>query len=160
MVISTSVSHDLLKNVFLPKISDKQELTYARIAAGGAVILAGYFGIHPPGFVAQVVAFAFGLAAASFFPALVMGIFSKRMNREGAISGMVVGLVFTAGYIIFFKYIQPDLNTADHWLFGISPEGIGALGMVFNFIVSYIVSRLTPPPPKEVQELVENIRIP
>ena len=160
LVISASVSHDLLKNVLMPEISEKQELLYARISAGVAVCIAGYFGVNPPGFVAQVVAFAFGLAAASFFPAIVMGIFSKRMNRQGAVSGMVIGIAFTAAYIIYFKFVNPEANTSAHWLFGISPEGIGALGMLLNFAVSISVSRLTAPPPESVQRLVETIRVP
>ena len=160
LVISASISHDLLKNVLMPGISEKQELLYARISAGVAVCIAGYFGINPPGFVAQVVAFAFGLAAASFFPAIVMGIFSKRMNRQGAVSGMVVGIAFTAAYIIYFKFVNPEANTSAHWLFGISPEGIGALGMLLNFAVSLSVSRFTAPPPADVQRMVETIRVP
>jgi cation/acetate symporter len=160
LVISTSISHDLMKKILLPTITDKQELMFARMSAALAITVAGYFGIHPPGFVAQVVAFAFGLAASSFFPAILMGIFSKRMNKEGAISGMITGLGFTAGYIIYFKFINPGANTPENWWFGISPEGIGTLGMLFNFIVSYAVSRLTPEPPQEVKDLVENIRIP
>ncbi len=160
LVISTSISHDCLKKMFLKDITDRQELFFARMSAALAVSLAGYFGIHPPGFVAQVVAFAFGLAASSFFPVIMMGIFSKRMNREGAISGMITGLLFTAGYIIYFKFINPSANTADNWWFGISPEGIGTLGMVFNFMVSGLVSQMTAPPPKEIQEMVEDIRIP
>ncbi|HSN73266.1 MAG TPA: hypothetical protein VLT59_17250, partial [Steroidobacteraceae bacterium] len=122
--------------------------------------VAGLLGIYPPGFVAQVVAFAFGLAAASFFPAIFLGIFDKRANRAGAVSGMVVGITFTAAYIIYFKFINPAANTADNWLFGISPEGIGTIGMVLNFIVTYAVSHLTAPPPEEIQELVDNIRVP
>lgn len=160
LVISTSVSHDLMKKIILPTITDKQELMFARISAALAIVVAGYFGVYPPGFVAQVVAFAFGLAASSFFPVLLMGIFSKRMNKEGAIAGMITGIVFTAGYIIYFKFINPAANTAKHWWFGISPEGIGALGMVFNFIVSYGVSRLTPEPPEEIKKMVDHIRIP
>lgn len=160
LVISTSVSHDLLKRVFKPDMSEKSELNYARLAAAVAVILAGYFGINPPGFVAQVVAFAFGLAAASFFPAIVLGIFSKRTTKEGAIAGMITGLLFTAGYIIYFKFMAPDANTPEHWILGISPEGIGTLGMMVNFAVSLVVSRLTPPPPADIQQLVEDIRIP
>ena len=160
LVISASISHDLLKKVLMPGISEKQELLYARVSAGVAVCIAGYFGINPPGFVAQVVAFAFGLAAASFFPAIVLGIFSKRMNRQGAVSGMVVGIAFTAAYIIYFKFVNPGANTAAHWLFGISPEGIGALGMLLNFAVSLSVSRFTAPPPPDVQALVETIRVP
>ena len=160
LVISTSIAHDLLKRELVQEISEKSELIAARIAAGVAVCIAGYFGINPPGFVGQVVAFAFGLAAASFFPAIIMGIFWKRMNNIGAISGMIVGISFTAGYIIFFKFIRPDLNIPAHWLFGISPEGIGTLGMVLNFLVSIPVSLVTPAPPAEVQELVDNIRSP
>lgn len=160
LVISTSISHDLMKKIFLPTITDKQELMFARMSAALAITVAGYFGIYPPGFVAQVVAFAFGLAASSFFPAILMGIFSKRMNKEGAISGMITGLGFTAGYIIYFKFINPEANNSGNWWFGISPEGIGTLGMIFNFIVSYAVSRLTPEPPQEVKDLVDNIRIP
>jgi cation/acetate symporter len=160
LVISASISHDLMKKIFLPTITDKQELMFARFSAALAVSIAGYFGVYPPGFVAQVVAFAFGFAAASFFPAILLGIFSRRMNKEGAVSGMIVGLAFTAGYIIHFKFIDPQANTADNWWFGISPEGIGALGMLFNFIVAFVVSRLTPAPPASVQALVDNIRIP
>ncbi len=160
LVISTAVSHDLLKKTFMPQISERQELLFARIAAAFAVAIAGLFGIYPPGFVAQVVAFAFGLAAASFFPVLLLGIFYKRMNKEGAISGMIVGLGFTFAYIVYFKFISPESNNASHWLFGISPEGIGTLGMLLNFAISLVVCRFTPPPPIEVQEMVESIRIP
>ncbi|VAV99802.1 Acetate permease ActP (cation/acetate symporter) [hydrothermal vent metagenome] len=160
LVISTSISHDLFKKVLLPGISDKQELMFARMAAIIAIAIAGYFGINPPGFVAQVIAFAFGLAAASFFPVIIMGIFSKRMNKEGAIAGMITGVAFTASYIIYFKFINPGDNNAGNWLFGISPEGIGSLGMIFNFIMAYGVSRFTAPPPRDVQDMVESIRIP
>ncbi|MDP3921177.1 MAG: sodium:solute symporter family protein [Candidatus Omnitrophota bacterium] len=160
LVISTSVAHDLLKKGIRPKISEKGELITARIAAGLAVCVAGYFGIHPPGFVAQVVAFAFGLAASSFFPAIIMGIFSTRMNKYGAISGMIAGIVFTASYIIYFKFLQPGLNTPEHWWWGISPEGIGTLGMMLNFLVAYVVFRFTPPAPRHIQVLVNRIRIP
>jgi cation/acetate symporter len=159
LVISTAISRDLLKNALMPKISEKKELMSARIAAAVAVVIAGYFGINPPGFVAQVVAFAFGLAAASFFPIIIMGIFSKRMNKEGAIAGMVTGLAFTITYIIYYKFVNPTA-TADDWWFGISPEGIGTLGMLLNFAVSFAVSKFTPPPPQHVQDLVEDIRIP
>ncbi|MDQ7984526.1 sodium:solute symporter family protein [Pseudomonas sp. G34] len=159
LVISTSISHDLLKSNLMPTISEKKELLAARIAAGLAVVIAGLFGIYPPGFVAQVVAFAFGLAAASFFPAIVMGIFYKRMNKEGAIAGMIVGLTFTFSYIIYFKFINPTA-TANDWWFGISPEGIGTLGMIFNFLVAFVVSRMTAPPPEHIQHLVEDIRVP
>ena len=160
LVISSAISHDLLKQTLMPKITEKQELLYARIAAAIAVCIAGLFGIYPPGFVAQVVAFAFGLAAASLFPALLLGIFSKRTNKQGAISGMLVGLLFTFGYIVQFKFIAPGLNTADHWWWGISPEGIGAIGMLLNFTVALTVSRFTAAPPASVQKLVDNIRIP
>lgn len=160
LVISTAVAHDLLKGALVPELSERQELGAARIAAGIAVCIAGYFGMNPPGFVGQVVAFAFGLAASSFFPAIVMGIFSKRMNKAGAISGMIVGITFTATYIIYFKFINPAQNTPAHWWWGISPEGIGTLGMMINFIVSIAVSALTPPPPAQVQALVDDIRVP
>jgi len=160
LVISTSISHDLMKKIFVPRITEKQELLFARIAAGLAVVLAGYFGVHPPGFVAHVVAFAFGLAASSFFPVIFLGIFSKRMNKEGAISGMLTGITFTAGYIIYFKFINPSANVPQKWLFGISPEGIGAVGMILNFVVALVVSRFTAPPPARVQDLIEEIRIP
>lgn len=160
LVISTAISRDLLKNALAPNISEKSELLYARISAIFAVVVAGYFGVNPPGFVAEVVAFAFGLAAASFFPVIIMGIFSKRMNKEGAIAGMIIGLIFTLGYLIYFKFMNPELNNKDHWWFGISPEGIGTLGMILNFVVSFIISKFTPPPPKHIQDLVEEIRIP
>ncbi|GMG88065.1 sodium:solute symporter family protein [Biformimicrobium ophioploci] len=160
LVISTSVSHDLLKRNLMPNISEKQELTYARIASAVAVCVAGYLGINPPGFVAQVVAFAFGLAASSFFPAIIMGIFSKRMNKEGAIAGMLSGITFTAAYIIYFKFINPAGNVPENWLFGISPEGIGTLGMVINFVVAMAVARVTTESPQDVQEMVANIRFP
>lgn len=160
LVISTAVAHDLFKKSLKPEISEKQELKIARIAAGAAVVVAGYFGIYPPGFVAEVVAFAFGLAASTFFPAIIMGIFSKRMNKEGALTGIIVGLLFTVSYIIYFKFINPSANTVENWWFGISPEGIGTLGMVINFVVSFAVSKLTPAPSQEVVELVENIRKP
>ncbi len=160
LVISTAISHDLMKSTFRPGITEKQELMYARISAAVAICIAGLFGIYPPGFVAQVVAFAFGLAAASFFPVILLGIFSHRMNKEAAITGMITGLVFTFSYIVYFKFISPETNNADHWWFGISPEGIGTLGMIFNFLVSLVVMNLTPPPPTRVQEMVENIRVP
>jgi cation/acetate symporter len=159
LVISTSISRDLFKT-FRPDISDKKELRIARFAAGGAVLLAGYFGINPPGFVAEVVAFAFGLAASSFFPVILLGIFSTRINREGAIAGMLVGLLFTVSYISYFKFVSPELNNAEHWWWGISPEGIGSLGMALNFLVCFVVSWMTPPPPTEVQQLIQDIRIP
>jgi cation/acetate symporter len=160
LVISTAVSHDLLKRNLRPGITERGELIAARVAAGLAVCVAGYLGINPPGFVAEVVAFAFGLAASSFFPVIILGIFSRRMNREGAITGMITGIVFTAAYIVYFKFIDPAANNAGHWWFGISPEGIGAVGMLLNFGVALAVSRFTPPPPAEVQALVEHIRVP
>ncbi|MFH7563954.1 sodium:solute symporter family protein [Oceanimonas smirnovii] len=160
LVISTSIAHDLLKKGLKPDMTDKQELMAARIAAAVAVIGAGYLGINPPGFVAQVVAFAFGLAAASFFPAIVLGIFYKKMNKEGAIAGMVSGIAFTASYIIYFKFINPAASVPENWLFGISPEGIGTLGMLVNLTVSLVVAKVTRETPQEVQELVESIRFP
>lgn len=160
LVISTAVSHDLIKNLVNPAISEKGELLCARIGAGAAVAVAGYFGINPPGFVGEVVAFAFGLAASSFFPAIVMGIFNKRMNKEGAVTGMLLGLAFTSGYIIYFKFINPAANTPEHWWLGISPEGIGTLGMLLNFAAAWTLSRFTPAPPESVSRLVENIRVP
>ncbi len=163
LVVSTSISHDLLKRNLAPGISEKGELLAARIAAAVAVCVAGYLGINPPGFVAEVVAFAFGLAAATFFPAIIMGIFFKRMNNKGAIAGMVAGLIFTAGYIVTYKgiFIAPLLpNTADYWLLGISPEGIGTLGMMINFAIAALVWKLTEDAPADVQELVESIRFP
>jgi cation/acetate symporter len=163
LVISSAISHDLLKKVVMPNISEKGELLAARVAAGFAVCIAGLLGIYPPGFVAEVVAFAFGLAAASFFPAILLGIFDKRTNSAGAISGMVVGLLFTIGYILYFKgiFITPlAANVKENWLFGISPEGIGSIGMLLNFAVAIVVSRLTAAPPLHVQELVDSIRVP
>ena len=160
LVISASVSHDLVKKVFKPNISDKAELWVARGAATVAVVIAGYFGINPPGFVAAVVALAFGLAAASFFPAIVLGIFYKKMNKEGAISGMVVGIVLMLFYMTKFKFGWFGGGTPDDWWFGISPEGFGSIAMIANFIVAIIVLQFTPEPPKDVQEIVENIRIP
>lgn len=160
LVISSSVSHDLLKSTFKPDISEKGELLAARVAATAAIVIAGYLGIYPPGWVAQVVAFAFGLAAASLFPAIFMGIFSKRMNKEGAIAGMVTGLAFTFSYIFYFKLMNPAANVADNWLLGISPEGIGVIGMVLNFAVAIVVSRLTASPPIEIRKLVDSIRVP
>lgn len=163
LVISASISHDLLKSTFFPRISEKAELMAGRVAAAFAIAIAGYLGLHPPAFVAQVVAFAFGLAASSLFPVILLGIFSKRMNKWGAITGMLTGLVFTSSYIIYFKgvFIEPmAANTAANWLFGISPEGIGAVGMLLNFAVAIIVSHLTEEPPKVIQEMVEHIRVP
>ena len=163
LVISAAISHDLLKSTFMPRMSERAELAAGRTAAAVAICMAGYLGYDPPGFVAQVVAFAFGLAAASLFPAILMGIFSKRMNREGAIAGMLTGLLFTLGYIIWFKgvFIAPMMaDVPENWLLGISPEGIGALGMLLNFAVAFTVCALTAPPPPAVQALVERIRVP
>ncbi|MCE2594940.1 cation acetate symporter [Motilimonas cestriensis] len=160
LVISTSVAHDLLKKGLKPDMTEKQELLAARLSAVGAVIAAGYMGINPPGFVAQVVAFAFGLAASSFFPAIILGIFYKKMNKEGAIAGMISGIVFTTAYIVFFKFINPEMNTPDNWWFGISPEGIGTLGMILNFVVAIAVNKVTAETPQEVQDMVESIRYP
>ncbi|AHM60388.1 sodium:solute symporter, VC_2705 subfamily protein [Flammeovirgaceae bacterium 311] len=166
LVISASVSHDFIKKMVNPDISEKGELWAARGSAAVAVIIAGYFGINPPGFVAEVVAFAFGLAASSFFPAIIMGIFSKRMNKQGAIAGMLTGLLFTLGYIVYFKFgtvlfgLSPAAVAPARWWFGISPEGIGTLGMFINFVVSFVVMKLSPPPPPHIQELVEDIRYP
>ncbi len=157
LVVSTAIAHDLLKRTFRPDISERGELIAARVAAAAAVIVAGWFGINPPGFVAQVVAFAFGLAASSFFPAIVLGIFWARANREGVVSGMLVGIGFTAAYIVYFKFLG---GTPDQWWLGISPEGIGTVGMLLNATVAVVVSLLTPPPPPEVRALVERIRLP
>ncbi|MEF8735920.1 MAG: sodium:solute symporter family protein [Candidatus Accumulibacter necessarius] len=160
LVISAAISHDLMKGIVKPDMSEKAELWWARGGAGVAVVIAGLFGIYPPGFVAQVVAFAFGLAAASFFPAILMGIFNKKMNKEGAIAGMVVGIIFTAGYIWWFKYGNPAANNPAGWWLGISPEGIGTVGAALNFIVSYVVSKFTKEPSAEIQELVGSLRYP
>jgi len=160
LVISSSISHDLIKKIIKPDVSEKGELIAARISAFFAVIMAGYFGINPPGFVAAVVALAFGLAAASFFPAIVMGIFYKRMNKEGAISGMLTGLLLMLFYMTKFKFGWFGGGTSEDWWFGISPEGFGTFAMLTNFIVSLIVCHMTSVPPKEIQNLVEKIRIP
>ena len=163
LVISAAVSHDLLKSVFARRISDRAELAAGRGSAAVAILLAGYLGYNPPGFVAQVVALAFGLAAASLFPVILLGIFTFRVNREGAIAGMLTGLGFTLGYIVYFKgvFIEPlAANVPENWLFGISPEGIGTLGAILNFAVAIGVCALTPPPSEEVRELVERIRVP
>ena len=161
LVISTSVSNDLVKKVINPNISEKSELWTARISASIAVVIAGYFGINPPGFVAAVVALAFGLAAASLFPAIVLGIFSKRINSIGAVSGMIVGILFMLFYMMKFKLgWLGAIPASDKWWFGISPEGFGAIAMILNFLVSISVSLLTSPPPKQIQEMVENIRVP
>ena len=160
LVISSAVSHDLLKKMVMPKISEKGELIAARIAATGAVCLAGYFGINPPGFVAATVALAFGLAASSFFPAILLGIFSKRINKEGAISGMLVGVLLMLFYMLKFKLGWFGGGTKADWWFGISPEGFGSIAMIANFVVTLVVSRQTPAPSKDIQELVVNIRRP
>jgi cation/acetate symporter len=163
LVISSSISHDLMKSVFAKGMSEKAELLAGRLAIAAAILIAGYLGANPPGFVAQVVAFAFGLAASSLFPVILLGIFSKRMNKWGAIFGMLSGLIFTLAYIIYFKRDvllgMPAVPSSEWWL-GISPEGIGTVGMVLNFIVAWAVSRMTPPPPEHIQHLVEDIRVP
>jgi cation/acetate symporter len=165
LVISTSIAHDLFKRTLNPSITEKGELLLARVSAAVAVVIAGYFGVKPPGFVAEVVAFAFGLAASSFFPAIVLGIFTKRVNRHGAVAGMICGLLFTLGYIWYFKlginlgFVKIQ-GTPDQYWFGISPEGIGTLGMLLNFATALTVSRFTPPPPQEISDLVERIRLP
>tara|TARA_B100001173_G_C16024723_1_gene563529 strand:- start:1500 stop:3278 length:1779 start_codon:yes stop_codon:yes gene_type:complete len=160
LVISTSVAHDLIKKSINPDITEKGELYAARLAAVGAVLVAGYFGINPPDYVAAVVALAFGLAAASFFPVLILGIFSKKVNKEGAIAGMITGLASTLAYIIYFKFVNVHLNIPGNWLFGISPEGFGTVGMILNFAVTIAVSKFTPAPPSTVQNMVEGIRYP
>ena len=160
LVISSSVSHDLIKKIINPKISDKGELVAARLSAVVAVVIAGWFGINPPDFVAATVALAFGLAAASFFPAIILGIFYKRMNKEGAIAGMLVGILLMLFYMMKFKFDWFGGGTKEDWWFGISPEGFGTVAMIVNFIVSLVVSSFTPNPPDEVQQIVENIRIP
>ena len=160
LVISSAVSHDLLKKMVMPKISEKGELIAARIAATGAVCLAGYFGINPPGFVAATVALAFGLAASSFFPAILLGIFSKRINKEGAISGMLVGVTLMLFYMLKFKFGWFGGGTKADWWFGISPEGFGSIAMIANFVVTLVISSRTPAPSKDIQELVANIRKP
>ena len=160
LVISASVSHDLIKKTLATSISEKEELFYARFSVFIAVIIAGLFGIYPPGFVAQVVAFAFGLAAATLFPALLLGIFTKSINKEGAVSGMLTGLIFTLGYIVYFKFLNPEMNTSSNWLWGISPEGIGTIGMLINVSVSIMVSKFTSKPPSEIDDLIDSIRQP
>ncbi|QXP79311.1 MULTISPECIES: sodium:solute symporter family protein [Winogradskyella] len=160
LVISTSVSHDLIKKQLRPDISDKNELRAARISIFVAILIAGYFGINPPGFVAAVVALAFGLAAASFFPAIILGIFDKRMNKEGAIAGMIVGITLMMYYMMRFKLDMFGGGTSEDWWFGTSPEGFGTIAMCVNFVISVVISRLSPAPPQEVQDMVESIRIP
>ena len=167
LVISAAISHDIIKGIAMPDISEKNELFAGRIAAACAILVAGYLGFDPPGWVAQVVAFAFGLAAASLFPVILLGIFFKRVNKEGAIAGMLCGLLFTYGYIEFFKGLFLKWagapwgeNVADNWLFGISPEGIGVVGMLINFSVAIAISYATAPPPERIQHMVEHIRVP
>jgi cation/acetate symporter len=166
MAISSAVSHDLLKGVFMPGISEKAELMAARMAMAGAILIAGWLGLNPPGFAAQVVALAFGLAASSIFPALMFGIFNKRLNSTGAVVGMLVGLSSTLVYIFMFKgwLFIPETNnfpnTPDYWLFGIQPEAFGAVGALLNFVSAWVVSKLTSPPPEHIQHLVEDIRVP
>ena len=160
LVISASVSHDLIKKTLATNITEKKELFYARFSVFIAVIIAGLFGIYPPGFVAQVVAFAFGLAAATLFPVLLLGIFTKSINKEGAVSGMLTGLIFTLGYIVYFKFLNPGMNSSSNWLWGISPEGIGTIGMLINVFVSIIVSMFTSNPPSKIEDLIDSIRQP
>ncbi len=160
LVISTAISHDLMKKILRPKITEKEELFFARLAAAVAIVIAGLFGIYPPAFVAQVVALAFGLAAATIFPVLVLGIFTKSVSKEGAIAGMLSGLIFTLGYILWFKFVSPELNSASFWLMGISPEGIGILGAGINFLVAILISKISKKPPTEISQLVESLREP
>ena len=166
LAISSAISHDLLKSMLKPDISEKGELMAGRIAMTGSILVAGYLGINPPGFAAEVVALAFGLAASSIFPALLMGVFSKRMNREGAIAGMLAGLLATITYIFIFKgfFFIPGTNVfpddASAWFMGIQPESFGALGALINFVVAFLVSRATAPPPADVQALIEDVRVP
>ena len=160
LVISAAISHDLMKKILRPKITEKEELFFARLAAAVAIVIAGLFGIYPPAFVAQVVALAFGLAAATIFPVLVLGIFTKSVSKEGAIAGMLSGLIFTLGYILWFKFILPELNSASFWLMGISPEGIGILGAGINFLVAILISKISKKPPTEISQLVESLREP
>jgi cation/acetate symporter len=158
LVLSTSISHDLMKKIIKPDLSDKEEVLYARLASFASLAVAAFFGINPPSaFIAKTVAFAFGLAASSFFPTLLMGIFSKRVNKQGAIAGMISGISFTLGYILYFQFWG---GSKDQYLWGIEPEGIGCIGMLINFAVTLIVTYLTPPPPKEIQHMVEEIHIP
>jgi cation/acetate symporter len=163
LVISSSISHDLMKSIITKNISERGELLAGRVAIAVAILIAGYLGANPPGFVAQVVAFAFGLAASSLFPIIFMGIFNKRMNKWGAIAGMLTGLIFTLGYIIYFKrdaLLGLPAVPSSEWFLGISPEGIGTVGMILNFVVAILVSRMTAPPPDHIQHMVEDIRVP
>jgi cation/acetate symporter len=158
LVLSTSISHDLMKKIIKPDLTDREEVNFARIASFGALVVAAYFGVNPPSaFIAKTVAFAFGLAASSFFPTLLMGIFSTRVNRAGGIAGMVTGIAFTSSYIVYFQFLG---GTKEELLFGITPEGIGFVGMLLNFIVTFAVSSMTKPPPDHIKEMVANIHIP
>jgi cation/acetate symporter len=158
LVLSTSIAHDLMKKIIKPDLSDREEVRWARLASFGALVVATYFGINPPAaFIAKTVAFAFGLAASSFFPTLLMGIFSKKMNKVGGMAGMSIGLLFTFSYIVYFQFLG---GTEDQYLWGITPEGIGFVGMLINFSVSFVVCSVTPPPPQKVVEMVEQIRLP
>ena len=159
LVLSTAISHDLMKNIINPNLTEKQEMRWARAASFGSLAVAAWFGINPPGsFVAQTVAFAFGLAASSFFPTLLLGIFSKRVNKQGAIAGMASGIIFTLSYIIYYEFIPHEVKPA--YVMGISSAGIGLVGMLINFVVTFAISAITPAPPKEVQDMVESIHNP
>jgi cation/acetate symporter len=160
LVISSAVSHDLFKKILVPNISERGELIAARLAATAAVCMAGYFGINPPGFVAATVALAFGLAASSFFPAILLGIFSKRVNKEGVICGMLVGILIMLFYMLKFKFGWFGAGSKEDWWFGISPEGFGSIAMIFNFITTLFVTYFTPKPSLEIQKLIEKIRVP
>ena len=160
LVISSAISHDVIRETFAAKISDRTELLLARIAAATAICIAGYLGINPPGFVAEVVALAFGLAASSLFPPIVLGIFSKRINDVGAITGMTIGLLATSIYILYFKFLNPDLNIQENWFFGISPEGFGIVGALINFLTAILISMITKAPDRHIHKLVDNIRLP
>ena len=160
LVISSAISHDVIRETFAAKISDRTELLLARIAAATAICIAGYLGINPPGFVAEVVALAFGLAASSLFPPIVLGIFTKRINDVGAITGMTIGLLATSIYILYFKFLNPNLNTQENWFFGISPEGFGIVGAVINFLTAILISMITKAPERNIHKLVDNIRLP
>ena len=160
LVISSAISHDVIRETFAAKISDRTELLLARIAAATAICIAGYLGINPPGFVAEVVALAFGLAASSLFPPIVLGIFTKRINDVGAITGMTIGLLATSIYILYFKFLNPNLNIQENWFFGISPEGFGIVGAVINFLTAILISMITKAPERNIHKLVDNIRLP
>ena len=160
LVISSSIAHDVYYRMIDPGAPESRRLIVGRMMVGFSIAIAGYFGVNPPGFVAQVVAFAFGLAASTIFPALFMGIFYKRLNKQGAIAGMLSGLISTSSYIIYFKFISPDLNNSNNWLFGISPEGFGFLGMIINFTIALIVSNFYSRPPNEIYQMIDDIRKP